>query len=119
MAAHTELLQHGVSEEEEAPTEPHTPKQKAAIALGGGAGVPKILASGKGDMAQKLLDYAESQGMAIEKNSDLAQVLINLDLGDSVPEEVFMAVAEILYYIIAGLAWVIPAGAIIWWMQKE
>lgn len=26
---------------------------------------------------------------------------------------------EILYYIIAGLAWVIPAGAIIWWMQKE
>jgi len=26
---------------------------------------------------------------------------------------------EILYYIIAGLAWVVPAGAIIWWMQKE
>ena len=26
---------------------------------------------------------------------------------------------EILYYVVAGLAWVIPAGAIIWWMQKE
>lgn len=25
---------------------------------------------------------------------------------------------EVLYYVIAGLAWVIPAGAIIWWMQK-
>ncbi len=25
---------------------------------------------------------------------------------------------EIAYYVIAGLAWVIPAGAIIWWMQK-
>lgn len=25
---------------------------------------------------------------------------------------------EALYYIIAGLAWVIPAGAIIWWMQR-
>ena len=26
---------------------------------------------------------------------------------------------EVLYYAVAGLAWVIPAGAIIWWMQKE
>ncbi len=25
---------------------------------------------------------------------------------------------EIAYYVIAGLAWVVPAGAIIWWMQK-
>ena len=25
---------------------------------------------------------------------------------------------EVLYYIIAGLAWVVPAGAIIWWMQR-
>jgi flagellar biosynthesis protein len=90
-----------LSEEEERP-EASPSSQKAAVAIGSGgaaSNVPKVLASGKGDMAQKLLDYAESQGMAIEKNSDLAQVLINLDLGDSVPEEVFMAVAEILYYI--------------------
>lgn len=26
---------------------------------------------------------------------------------------------EVIYYFVAGLAWVIPAGAIIWWMQKE
>lgn len=25
---------------------------------------------------------------------------------------------EVVYYVVAGLAWVIPAGAIIWWMQK-
>jgi hypothetical protein len=25
---------------------------------------------------------------------------------------------ELAYYVIAGLAWVVPAGAIIWWMQK-
>ena len=27
-------------------------------------------------------------------------------------------VVELAYYIIAGLAWVIPAGAIVKWMQK-
>jgi hypothetical protein len=26
---------------------------------------------------------------------------------------------EMAYYVVAGLIWVIPAGAIIWWMQKE
>jgi type IV secretory pathway protease TraF len=25
---------------------------------------------------------------------------------------------EVIYYVVAGLAWVVPAGAIIWWMQK-
>ena len=27
--------------------------------------------------------------------------------------------AEFVYYFAAGLAWIIPAGAIIWWMQKS
>lgn len=26
--------------------------------------------------------------------------------------------AELLYYVVAGLVWVIPAGGVIWWMQK-
>ena len=25
---------------------------------------------------------------------------------------------EIIYYVVAGLAWVLPAGVIVWWMQK-
>ena len=25
---------------------------------------------------------------------------------------------EVVYYVVAGLVWVIPAGGIIWWMQK-
>jgi type IV secretory pathway protease TraF len=27
-------------------------------------------------------------------------------------------IAEVIYYFVAGLAWVVPAGALIWWMQK-
>lgn len=26
--------------------------------------------------------------------------------------------AELIYYVVAGTLWVIPAGAIIWWMQR-
>ncbi len=25
---------------------------------------------------------------------------------------------EVLYYIVAGLLWTIPAGAILWWMER-
>ncbi|WP_422375794.1 DUF2842 domain-containing protein [Roseibium sp.] len=28
-------------------------------------------------------------------------------------------VVQLIYFAVAGLAWVIPAGAIIWWMQKD
>jgi len=38
-------------------------------------------------------------------------VAIALQVNDS-------KIVEILYYVIAGLAWTIPAGAIIWWMQR-
>ena len=90
------------TESEASVTKKNEPK-KMAVALGGTGGVasniPKILASGRGDMAQKLLDWADEQGLVIERNSDLAQVLSSLNLGDAVPEEVFMAVAEILYYV--------------------
>ena len=76
---------------------------KKAVAIGAkgfaGADVPKVLASGRGDMAQKILDWADEQGLSVERDADLAELLVHLNLGDSVPEDVFMAVAEILYYV--------------------
>lgn len=78
-------------------------QSKKAVAIGAkgfaGSDVPKVLASGRGDMAQKILDWADEQGLTVERDADLAELLVHLNLGDSVPEEVFMAVAEILYYI--------------------
>ena len=78
-------------------------QSKKAVAIGAkgfaSSDVPKILASGRGDMAQKILDWADEQGLTVERDADLAELLVHLNLGDSVPEDVFMAVAEILYYV--------------------
>jgi flagellar biosynthesis protein len=78
-------------------------QSKKAVAIGtkgfAGSEVPKVLASGRGDMAQKILDWADEQGLTVERDADLAELLVHLNLGDSVPEDVFMAVAEILYYV--------------------
>ncbi len=78
------------------------PKRKLAVALGHRQGikdVPTVMASGQGEMARSILRLAKEQGLTIEENSDLAQVLVNLNLGDSIPEEIFAAVAEILFYV--------------------
>ncbi|MBF0245162.1 MAG: EscU/YscU/HrcU family type III secretion system export apparatus switch protein [Planctomycetes bacterium] len=72
-----------------------------AIALGAGrkpGGVPRVLASGKGQLAKSIVERAHERGLSIERDADLAQVLVQLDLGEHIPEELFMAVAEILYY---------------------
>ncbi len=77
-------------------------RSEAAVALGGsklGRSLPRVVASGRGELARRIIERAQECGLAVEQNADLAQVLVQLDLGDSVPEEVFMAVAEVLYYV--------------------
>lgn len=61
--------------------------------------VPRVMAAGKGEMARRIIELARENGLAIEKDTDLAQVLVQMDLGDRIPEALFMAVAELLYYV--------------------
>ena len=60
---------------------------------------PKIVASGKGSVAQTILDIAKREGIAIEKNEELASILALLEVGDVIPIETFAVVAEIISYI--------------------
>lgn len=78
------------------------PKREIAVALGSSRkakDVPQVLATGKGEVARSIVERAREKGLAVERDADLAQVLAELDLGEDIPEEVFMAVAEILYFI--------------------
>jgi hypothetical protein len=43
--------------------------------------------------------------------------LVAMVIGDMTLQQSSMPV-KLVYFAIAGLIWVIPAGAIIWWMQK-
>lgn len=61
--------------------------------------IPRIVASGRGAVAEQILAVAFAEGVKVRQDADLAEVLSALDIGSDIPLEAFAAVAEILSYI--------------------
>jgi flagellar biosynthetic protein FlhB len=60
---------------------------------------PQILAKGQRLFAQQIREFAEEAKIPIIQNPPLAWTLIELDVGDEIPEELYAAVAEILVVV--------------------
>ncbi|MDX2331174.1 FlhB-like flagellar biosynthesis protein [Campylobacter hepaticus] len=60
---------------------------------------PKVLASGKGESAAKIIALAKEHGVPIKEDEDLIEILSKLDLGDEIPSNMYKAVAEIFAFI--------------------
>lgn len=60
---------------------------------------PVVLASGQGDLADKIAELAKEHDIPIYKDPDLVALLAASDVGDEIPVEAFIAVAEILKFI--------------------
>jgi type III secretion protein U len=57
---------------------------------------PVVLASGEGDLAARIVRAAEEAGVPVVRDVPLARALIELEVGDAIPEALYEAVAEIL-----------------------
>ena len=60
---------------------------------------PRVLASGRGKVAQKILDLARAQGIPVREDPDLVEALAKLDIGSLIPTELYPAVAEVLAFV--------------------
>ncbi|MGB0683158.1 MAG: EscU/YscU/HrcU family type III secretion system export apparatus switch protein [Magnetovibrionaceae bacterium] len=63
------------------------------------AATPKVVASGKGAIAEQILQIAYAHDVKVREDADLAQILSLLDVESDIPLEAFAAVAEILTYV--------------------
>ncbi len=75
---------------------------KTAVALGyerGGDDLPRVLAKGRGAVADQILAIAEEHGIAVHKDEDLVEVLDRLEIDAPIPVAAFAAVAEILAHL--------------------
>ena len=61
-----------------------------------GEGAPKVIASGQGHVAEKILASAQAAGVPVREDPQLAEALSALALGQEVPEDLWLAVAEVL-----------------------
>lgn len=77
-------------------------KRKAAVALKYEAGkdaAPKVTAAGKGKIAEKILELAEKYNIPVHEDEPLTDLLSKLDIGETIPPELYPVVAEILAWV--------------------
>jgi flagellar biosynthesis protein len=60
---------------------------------------PRVVAKGKGELAERLLAIAEEHGVPIKRDPDLLQFLTATQVGEEVPEEVYAAVAALIAFL--------------------
>ncbi|MCR5234420.1 MAG: EscU/YscU/HrcU family type III secretion system export apparatus switch protein [Lachnospiraceae bacterium] len=77
------------------------PKVKQAIALEYQPGdlAPKVIATGKGALAEKIIEKAKESDVPLHQDSKLAGTLSKLEIGDYIPPELYEVVAEILVFV--------------------
>ena len=60
---------------------------------------PKVLAKGKGGIADRILEMAVQKGIPLYRDPELIEVLAQLDVGSDIQPELYQAVAEVLIFI--------------------
>jgi flagellar biosynthesis protein len=60
---------------------------------------PVIVASGRGDIAEKILATAQRGKVPVYQDESLAQVLASLETGTEVPPELYQAVAQVIAFV--------------------
>lgn len=61
---------------------------------------PKVVAKGHGLIAERIVQLAEENGVVIEANPALAAALAGVEIDDTIPVELYEAVAIVIGYVI-------------------
>ncbi|QFU23464.1 EscU/YscU/HrcU family type III secretion system export apparatus switch protein [Shewanella eurypsychrophilus] len=74
-------------------------KQREAVALRfGGQHAPTVTATGKGTVADEIINLAEQAGIHIHQDPHLSVFLQRLELGEEIPKELYLLIAELIAF---------------------
>ena len=74
-------------------------KQAIALEYDPSDEAPRVVASGKGILAEKIIEKAQESSVPIHRDDKLADTLSRLDIGEMIPPELYEVVAEILVFV--------------------
>ena len=60
---------------------------------------PRVVATGRGYLAERILELAREWDVPVHEDPDLIEVLSKLDINEEIPPHVYRAVAEILAFV--------------------
>lgn len=79
--------------------EKNKPKQAIALEYNPEEDAPKVIASGRGQLAERIIERAQESDVPIHRDDKLADTLSRLEIGDMIPPELYEVVAEILIFV--------------------
>ncbi|HYE80551.1 MAG TPA: EscU/YscU/HrcU family type III secretion system export apparatus switch protein [Clostridia bacterium] len=74
-------------------------KKAAALTYDTGETAPRVIALGKGEVAQRIIETAKENDIPVFENSGLVDALLQLEIGEQIPPELYSVVAEVLVFI--------------------
>jgi flagellar biosynthesis protein len=78
---------------------PQLKQQAIALAYGAGDYAPKVVAKGRGAIAEQIIALAKEHQVFVHQSKDLVNLLMQVDLDDHIPPELYLAIAEVLAWI--------------------
>lgn len=63
------------------------------------ASAPQVVASGRGEVAARIIALAEEAGVMVRQDPDLLELLAKVPVGREIPLELYKAVAEVLAFV--------------------
>lgn len=75
----------------------HAPRQAIALKYDG-SHAPTLTAKGDEELAEEILRIARDYEVPIYENAELVRLLARMELGDSIPEELYRTIAEIIAF---------------------
>lgn len=76
-------------------------RQQTAVALAyrEGDGAPKVVAKGKGLVAEQIIGRANEAGVFVHESKELVAMLMQIDLDRQIPPGLYTAIAELLAWL--------------------
>ncbi len=85
---------------------PNANQQAIALTYEASDYAPKVVAKGRGLIAEQIIAKAKENNVFVHESKDLVALLMQVDLDDHIPPELYLAIAEILawlYQLEAGM----------------
>ena len=85
------------------PVKPAPMPSAVALSYHDGMTAPKVVAKGKGQIAEEIIYRAQEHGIYVHESAELVAMLMQLDLDERIPPELYIAVAELLAWLYLSL----------------
>jgi flagellar biosynthesis protein len=75
------------------------PRAAVALAYAEGDAAPRVIAKGRGLVADEIVRRAREAGIAVHGSRELCALLMQVDLDRAIPPALYVAVAELLAWV--------------------